>query len=125
MHEHGADTPYKMKGSTQIKGHANMAMENVFSTRESTPAPFSAAISLGDHFGRIYDNPLEAAKISGVSLEFNLEKDRRTAILESARTSVNEARPGEEITVEAVLRPYRGERIVRQIQVRIPASVPK
>jgi len=125
MNVYGEDTTYKMKGSIQIKGHSNVAMENVFSTGESTPATFSAAISLGDHFGRIYDNPLEAAKISGVSLEFNLEKDRRTAILESARTSVNEARPGEEITVEAVLRPYRGERIVRQIQVRIPASVPK
>jgi len=38
---------------------------------------------------------------------------------------VTEARPGDEITIEAVLRPYRGDRIVRRIPVRVPTSVPK
>src|SRR5439155_1373475 len=38
---------------------------------------------------------------------------------------VTEARPGDEITIEAVLRPYRGERIVRQIPVKVPTSAPK
>ena len=56
---------------------------------------------------------------------FDLEKDRRSAALESARTDVTEARPGDEITIETVLRPYSGERIVRQIPVRVPTSAPK
>ena len=47
------------------------------------------------------------------------------ARLETARTDVTEARPGDEIVVETVLRPYRGERIVRQIPVKIPTSTPK
>jgi len=38
-------------------------------------------------------------------------------VLESARTDVTEERPGDEITIEAVLRPYRGDRIVRRIPV--------
>ena len=52
-------------------------------------------------------------------------QNRRMARLESARTDQTEARPGDEIEVEAVLRPYRGERIVRQIPIRIPASTPR
>jgi hypothetical protein len=97
----------------------------MFSPVENVPTAFSVALALGDHFGRIFDNPFETPKISGVSLEFELEKDRRSALLESARTDVTEARPGDEIMIEAVLRPYRGERIVRQIPVRVPTSAPK
>jgi hypothetical protein len=82
-------------------------------------------MALGDHFNRIYDNPYEAPSVAGVSLDFSLERDRHSAVLENARTDVTEARPGDEITVEAVLRPYRGERIVRRIPVRVPTSVSK
>lgn len=52
-------------------------------------------------------------------------RERRWARLESARTDVTEARPGDEIVVEAVLRPYRGERIVKQIPIHIPTSTSK
>jgi len=38
---------------------------------------------------------------------------------------VTEARPGDEITVETVLAPYRGDRLVRQIPIRIPTSASK
>jgi len=81
------------------------------------------AISLGDHFGRIYDNPFEAPTVGGVTLEFDLERERRSAVLESARTDVTEARPGDEITIEAMLRRHiAGDRIVRRIPVRVPTS---
>ena len=38
---------------------------------------------------------------------------------------MTEARPGDDIVIEAVLRPYRGDRIVRQIPIKIPTSTPK
>ncbi len=47
--------------------------------------------------------------IRGVQLDFDLVRERRWARLEGARTDVTEARPGDEITIEALLRPYRGE----------------
>jgi 3-oxoacyl-[acyl-carrier-protein] synthase III len=52
-------------------------------------------------------------------------RERRWARLESARTDVTEARPGDQIIVETVLAPYRGERVVRQIPVKIPTSASK
>ena len=125
MNQYGEETTYHMNGRIHVNGYPDVRMTNMFSPLESMPTAFAVAISLGDHFGRIYDNPFQAPKISGVSLDFDLEKDRRSAALESARTDVTEARPGDEITIEAVLRPYRGERIVRQIPVRVPTSAPK
>src|SRR5205085_12673322 len=69
----------------------------------------------------IYQTP----EVQGVELDFDLVRERRFARLESARTDVTEARPGDEVLIETVLRPYRGERIVRQVPVRIPTSTPK
>ncbi|HEY6971522.1 MAG TPA: SpoIVB peptidase S55 domain-containing protein [Candidatus Angelobacter sp.] len=125
MNQYGEETTYLMNGHIHVNGYPDVRLTNMFSPSEAVPTAFSVALSLGDHFGRIFDNPLETPKINGVTLDFALEKDRRSAMLESARTDVTEARPGDEITIEAVLRPYRGERIVRQIPVRVPTSAPK
>lgn len=125
MNQYGEETTYRMNGRIHVNGFTDVRMTNMFSPVDATPTAYAVAMSLGDHFGRIYDNPFEAPTVSGVTLEFDLERERRAAVLESARTDVTEARPGDEITIEAVLRPYRGDRIVRRIPVRVPTSVPK
>lgn len=125
MNQYGEETTYLMNGRIRVNGYPDVRMTNMFSPIDTMPTAFAVAATLGEHFGRIFDNPFEAPKISEVKLDFDLEKDRRSAMLESARTDGTEARPGDEITIEAVLRPYRGERIVRQIPVRVPTSAPK
>jgi hypothetical protein len=91
----------------------------------TTPTAYSIALAIGEHFSRIFENPYATPKIEGVELNFDLVPDRRSARLETARTDVTEARPGDEITIETLLRPYRGESILRQIPVKIPTSTPK
>jgi SpoIVB peptidase S55 len=125
MNQYGEETTYRMNGRIHVNGFPDVRMTNMFSPVDATPTAYAVAMALGDHFGRIYDNPFEAPTVGGVTLEFDLERERRAAVLESARTDVTEARPGDEITIEAVLRPYRGDRIVRRIPVRVPTSAPK
>ena len=125
MNQYGEETTYRMNGRIHVNGFSDVRLTNMFSPVDANPTAYSVAMSLGEHFGRIYDNPFEAPTVSGVNLEFDLEPERRAAVLESARTDVTEARPGDEITIEAVLRPYRGDRIIRRIPVRVPTSAPK
>lgn len=125
MNQYGEETTYRMNGRIQVNGFSDVRMNNMFSPVDATPTAYAVAMALGDHFGRIYENPFEAPTVSGVNLEFDLERERHSAVLESARTDMTEARPGDEIMIEAVLRPYRGDRIVRRIPVRVPTSVPK
>src|ERR1051326_3964846 len=125
MNQYGEETTYRMNGRIHVNGFSDVRMTNMFSPVDATPTAYAVAMSLGDHFGRIYDNPFETPTVSGVNLEFDLERERHSAVLENARTDVTEARPGDEIMIEAVLRPYRGDRIVRRIPVRVPTSVPK
>jgi hypothetical protein len=60
-----------------------------------------------------------------VKLDFDISRERRWARLESARTDVNEARPGDDVRVEVMLRPYRGGGMVEHVPIHIPTSAPK
>jgi hypothetical protein len=126
VNEFGEEITYRLSGSIGVKGFPEVTMRNMFSPEEnSQPAAMQAALSLGERFGRIFDNPYNAPAIAGVNLDFDLVRERRWARLESARTDVSEARPGDEIMLETVLEPYRGERIVQRIPVKIPTSASK
>jgi hypothetical protein len=126
VNEFGEEITYRLTGSIGVKGFPEVRMRNMFAPSESAqPAAMQAALSLGERFGRIYDNPYNAPAIVGVKLDFDLVRERRWARLESARTDVTEARPGDDIMLETVLAPYRGERIVRQIPLKIPTSASK
>jgi hypothetical protein len=126
VNEYGEEITYRLSGSVNVKGFPEVLLKNMFAPSESgQPAAMAAALSLGERFGRIYDNPYNAPAVQSVKLDFDLVRERRWARLESARTDVTEARPGDEITVETVLAPYRGERSVRQIPVKIPTSASK
>jgi hypothetical protein len=126
VNEYGEEITYRLNGSINVKGFPEVSLKNMFSPADGgQPAAMQAALSLGERFGRIYDNPYNAPAVQSVKLDFDLVRERRWARLESARTDVTEARPGDEITVETVLAPYRGERSVRQIAVKIPTSASK
>jgi hypothetical protein len=126
VNDYGEETTYRLKGAISVKGYPQVTLQNVFApTDTGQPAAFLAALALGDRFGRIYDNPFDVPTVKGVTLDFDLVKQRRWARLESARTDLTEARPGDEITVETVLAPYRGERVVKQISIKIPTSASK
>jgi len=126
VNEYGEEITYRLNGAIDVKGFPEVGLKNMFVPAENgQPAAMAAALSLGERFGRIYDNPYNAPAVNGVKLDFDLVRERRWARLESARTDVSEARPGDEIIVETVLAPYRGERVVHQIPVKIPTSASK
>jgi hypothetical protein len=101
-------------------------LQDMFASADGLqPAAVLAAVSIGGSFGRIYDNPFSTPDITGLNLDFEVSKERRWARLESARTDVNEARPGDALTVEVLLRPYRGEALIEHVPVRIPQSASK
>ena len=126
MNEYGEDTTYRLQGDISVLGYPKLSVKNMYAPADGTaPTAYGIALSIGEHFSRIFENPYERPNIEGVELNFDLVPDRRSARLETARTDVTEARPGDEITIETLLRPYRGESILRQIPVKIPTSTPK
>ena len=126
VNEYGDETTYTMKGAISVGGFPEVKLQDMYSTADGgQPAAMLAASSIGGAFGRIYDNPYSTPDIKGLQLDFEVTKERHWAKLESARTDVNEARPGDEITVEVLLRPYRGDAVIEHIPVHIPPSASK
>ena len=126
INEYGEETTYRMNGRISVSGYPDLALDNMFAPADGgQPAAVLAALSIGDRFGRIYDNPYNVPDVRDVQLDFDMLHDRRWARLETARTDLTEARPGDDITIETVLRPYRGEGMVQQIPIRIPTSTSK
>ncbi|HKD03554.1 MAG TPA: SpoIVB peptidase S55 domain-containing protein [Terriglobales bacterium] len=123
VNEYGEEITYRMNGDISLNGYPQVKVQNMFAAADGgQPAAVLAAVAVGDRFTRIYDNPYNVPEVRGVKLDFEISRERRWARLESARTDVTEARPGDDITIEAVLRPYRGDSIVNQIPVHIPTS---
>src|SRR6266568_5308382 len=126
INEYGEDTTFRVSGAISVAGFPKLEINNMYAPGDGqNPTASAIAMSLGERFTRIFDNPYARPDITGVVFDIDLVPERRVARLETARTDITEARPGDEITVETVLRPYRGERIVRQIPVRIPTSTPR
>jgi hypothetical protein len=126
VNEYGEETTYRLNGHISVNGFPDVSLQNMFAPLDSgSPTAYAVALSLGDRFSRVFENPTSTPDIKSVDLDVELVNDRRWLRLETARTDVTEARPGDDITIETVLRPYRGERIVRQIPIKIPTSTPK
>ncbi|HWR17591.1 MAG TPA: hypothetical protein VN577_22370 [Terriglobales bacterium] len=126
LNEYGEDLTYRFRGQLNVDGFPQVNLQNMYAPMDGgVPTAFAVALGLGERFSRIYDNPYAKPKIDSVNLDFDLIRERRYARLENVRTDITEARPGDEIVIEATLRPYRGDRIVRQIPIRIPTSTPK
>ena len=126
VNEYGEDVTYRLQGRIAVNGYPAVTLQNMFAPLDAAvPSGMAVAVSVGERFSRIFDNAFTAPKIGGVDLDLDVVRERRAARLETARTDVTEARPGDEIVIEAVLRPYRGEPIVRQVPVKIPTSAPK
>ncbi|HWH61360.1 MAG TPA: SpoIVB peptidase S55 domain-containing protein [Terriglobales bacterium] len=127
VNEYGDETTYSMKGIINVGGFPEVKLEDMFSASADgmQPAAMMAASAIGGSFGRIYDNPYSTPDIKGLQLDFEVTNERRSARLESARTDVSEARPGDEVMVEVLLRPYRGDAIIEHVPVHIPTSASK
>ncbi len=126
VNEYGEETTYRMHGSISVDGYPAVTMQDMFAAVDGgQPGAMLAAAALGERFSRIFDNPYSMPAIHGVQLDYDIVRERRWARLESARTDITEARPGDDITIEAMLRPYRGEGVVQHIPIHIPPSTSK
>ena len=126
VNEYGEEVTYRMAGHISVDGYPDVTVQDMFAAADGgQPAAMMAAASLGERFTRIYDNPYSVPGIRGVQLDFDLVRERRWARLDASRTDITEARPGDDITIEVSLQPYRGDSIVQRIPIRIPTSTSK
>jgi len=115
-----AETSYRIHSTVNVSGFPAVHFGGVAAPSEIAPANLLAALMVGERFSRLYDNAARQTPISSVDIEVEAVPKHLAAQLESAQSTAPIVHPGETITVEATIRPWRGE--VRN--VRIPVTLP-
>ena len=64
-------------------------------------------------------------KLDSVDVSVDLLPERRIAQIESAWIADNKVTPGTEVPVKVFLKPYKGDRLERTVNVKIPAGLPR
>jgi len=116
-----AETSYRVRSTVNVSGFPAVRFGGLAAPSEIAPANLLAALMVGERFSRLYDNASRQTPISSVEIEVEAIPKHLTAQLESAQSTAPIVHAGETITVEATIRPYRGE--VRN--VRIPVTLPE
>ena len=126
MNEYADEMTYRMKGNVELDGLSNIHLSTMLAPSElPVPQPMVLAGWWGETFNRLFLNPVETPKLKRVDITVDLLPDRRVATVENAWTPSSEVDAGTEIPVKVFLRPYRGERIERSLNVKIPAGTTK
>ncbi len=127
-----ADTSWRLTGEIGVarrgvEGQEGAAMGTVPLRGMMAPSEFNSgaingALYVGERFSRVYSNSLEQPVVTGVRLRLEAIGQRRIAVLDSARLGRTEAKAGETVEVEAVLRPYAEAARVVRMRFAVPQS---
>lgn len=120
-------TSFKLKGAVHIAGYPDLQLNGLSATPPESQLPpgFVVANWLGQRFNTIFSNRFEKPDISSVDLDVELIPEMRSAMIENVWSAASEVHPGDDVPVKIALRPYRGERIIKDAVVKIPANTPK
>jgi hypothetical protein len=120
------EATYRLTGNVELDGLGNLALSNMQTSSEMpVPAPMMLANWYGEKFNRLYLNAVNTPKLKRVDVTVDLLPERRIATIENAWVGVSEARPGDKLPVKVFLRPYRGDRIERDFEIKLPDGLAK
>jgi len=118
---YGEGNTLQVSGEVRIKGHASVRIENTYAPGDSgLPDGMPVALGILGTVSRLFSNTYEAPDIAGISLRVEGAAGNHSYRIESAWLDASEVAPGETVRVRVLLRPYRGEPMIRELSVRVP-----
>jgi hypothetical protein len=121
---YAVETTYRVRSTVKLAGYPAVTLENLVAPSDLAPATLVAALALGDQFNRLYGNAARQTRIEGVEVNVDAIPGRRTAQIESAQAGGAIVHAGDTISIEATVRPWRGETKNVRIPVKLPATLP-
>lgn len=126
LNEFAEETTYRLSGKVALDGQPGVSLSTMLAANEGpAPVPNQLAGWWGDKFNRLFLNPVQIPKLKSVDATVDILPDRREATIENAWIPNSEVEAGSEVPVKVFVRPYRGERIERDFNLKIPAGLPR
>ncbi len=125
VNDFSEEVTYRVTGKVELEGQ-NISLTNMQAPGDlPVPPPMVLAGWWGDKFNRLFGNNVQAPKLKRVDAVVDLLPQRRVASIENAWVDKLEAEPGDTLKGRVFLRPFRGERMMREFALKIPPSMPK
>jgi hypothetical protein len=114
------DTVARVKMTVETDGAGTLTRENVF--YDAAQIDVVAIRELMELMGLLSNNSFRRVPVKKLDVAVTFEDKRPTATLERAFISQETFKPGDEVEVGAVLRPYRKDPVVVKTKIRIPEN---
>jgi hypothetical protein len=114
---------YELRGTVAIDGYPPLHLNSFIAPTEQVPSALRTAITVGQRFQTVYGNSARVRNIERIDLDVDSLPGRRSIQLERAAATQPAVRPGETVTVEATLRPFRGDPKNLRIAIPIPLTL--
>jgi hypothetical protein len=121
---YAVETTYRVRGTVKLAGYPAVKFEDLVAPTDFAPANLVAALALGEHFNRLYANAARRTPIESVDVDVDALPGRRTMQIESVQASEPTVHAGDTISIEATVRPWRGDAKNIRIPVTLPATLP-
>jgi hypothetical protein len=116
--ETGAAT-FNIKGTMNVKSHGAINIEDLFS---GNSASLNTAGSVMAPLTFLLDNDFEPIHIESVDLSIQSTEQPRTATIERVWLDGVRARAGRTVPLKVLMRTYRGEEVIHNVPLEIPAN---
>jgi len=111
-----------MRGEIELKGHGKIHVENFYSG--SNQLDYQAPMrELAGVLGDLFENRTELPQIERITLQLTRGDERQVTQLGEVYVDRDRAKPGDTVTVRAVLKPWRGEQRVATLEFAVPENV--
>ncbi len=107
-------------GRIALRGHPDIVIDDQFSGRESLSALVRDVRGV---LNLVLDNRFVTPMLESVKIDIGSSDERRTAVIEDVWFGSEILKPGDMLEVRVFLRPYRGDRLVKRIDVEIPKNI--
>jgi hypothetical protein len=121
---YAVETTYRVRAMVKLAGYPDVKFENLIAPSDAAPANLVAALIIGEHFNRLYANAARQAPIESIDVDVDATPGRHTVEIEGAQADTSNVHAGDTVTIEATVRPWRGERKNIRIPVTLPATLP-
>ncbi len=120
-YERGAGpASFAIRGSASIRSEGDLSFEDIFSGDQ--PAGGAAAYIAGP-LTALLKNSGENVEVEKIALTIDASEQQRSARIERVWLDTTRPRAGQDAIVNVALRSARGQEIVRQVPIQIPANL--
>jgi hypothetical protein len=110
---------FEIRGTAEVRGQQALTFDNLFSGDQSSI--FAAAAVVGP-INFLLRNAFEDVEIASLRLDIDASEEPREATLERVWLDAPAPRPGQTVTLNALLRTWRGDEVVESVAFDIPTG---